>query len=81
MLKVSKITNLNGASTIGTDTAATMYATINEDGSINISTNTQNTNIATENKETVRADIAAFQETAYAIQDEIQKELTQTKEV
>lgn len=81
MLKVSKTTNLNGSSAVGTEIAATMYATISEDGSINISTNTGNTELAAKNKETVRSDIAAFQEAAYAIQDEVQKELAQLEEV
>lgn len=75
MLTVSKTINLNGSSSIGTETAATMYAAVNEDGSINISTNTVNTELAAKNKETVRNDIAAFQETAYKVQDEIQKEI------
>ena len=81
MLKVSKTTNLNGSSNIGTEIAATMYATISEDGSININTNTSNPELAAKNKEAVRNDIAAFQEAAYAVQDEVQKELPQSKEV
>lgn len=81
MLKVSKTTNLNGSSSIGTEVAATMYATISEDGSININTNTVNTELAEKNKEAVRNDIAAFQETVYEVQDAVQKELAQSKEV
>lgn len=75
MLRVSKTTNLNGTSNIGTEIAATMYATVSEDGSINIGTNASNTELAAKNKETVRNDIAAFQEAAYKVQDEIQKEI------
>lgn len=81
MLKVSKTTNLNGSSSIGTEVAATMYATISEDGSININTNTANTELAEKNKEAVRNDIAAFQEAVYEVQDAVQKELAQSKEV
>lgn len=81
MLKVSKTTNLNGSSSIGTEIAATMYATIGEDGSVNISTNTVNTELAEKNKEAVRNDTAAFQEAVYAVQDAVQKELAQSKEV
>lgn len=76
MLKVSKTTNLSGTSIIGTEIAVTMYATISENGSINIGTNTSNAELEAKNEETVRNDIAAFQEAAYAVQDEVQKELT-----
>ena len=77
MLNISKTTNLSGNSTIGAVTAATMYAAICEDGSVNISANTCNTELAAKNKETVRNDIAAFQEAVYAAQDQFQKELQQ----
>lgn len=79
MLKVLKTTNLSGTSAIGTGIAATMYATIGEDNSINISINTNNTELAADNKETVRNDIAAFQEAAYQVQDEVLKELAQSE--
>lgn len=69
MLITAKSTTLNGTSSVNGETVATMYAIVNEDGSCNQNNNIVNSSLYEVNKSEVRADIAAFYEKVYKLQD------------
>lgn len=75
MLKTTKSINLNGTSETGGGIAVTMNANIYDNGTININNSVSDIAAYEANKEEARADIEAFNKTAYSIQDSM-KEVT-----
>ncbi len=73
MLKVNKNITLNGISEINGIQVAFMNATISTDGNSNANVNKAITNqeLYGNNKEVVRADMEAFEEEVYKVEDEL----------
>ena len=68
MLKTSKSININGTSMAGSDLAATMNASISEDGGISLNTYIQNKEVYEANKTEVQSDIEAFNQLVYSME-------------
>ncbi|WP_286233356.1 hypothetical protein [Romboutsia ilealis] len=73
MLKINKTINLNGTSEINGQVVVYMNASISTDGTTNanINKNISNQELYNANKVSVRADMSAFEEEVYKIEDEL----------
>ena len=65
MLNTTSSKQLSGTSTIDNVIVANMYATINEDGNININKTITNQELYVANKEEVRKDMSDFEDLVY----------------
>ena len=72
MLKINKTINLNGNSEIDGQIVVYMNASISTNGeNANINKNIVNQNLYNANKSQVRADMKAFEDEVYKIEDEL----------
>ncbi|WP_286149561.1 MULTISPECIES: hypothetical protein [Bacillota] len=73
MLKINKTININGTSEIDGQVVVYMNASISTDGNTNanINKNITNQDLYNANKVSVRADMSAFEEEVYKIEDEL----------
>lgn len=73
MLKINKTINLNGTSEINGQVVVYMNACLSTDGTTNanINKNISNQELYNANKVSVRADMSAFEEEVYKIEDEL----------
>ena len=73
MIKINKTINLNGTSEINGQVVVYMNACLSTDGTTNanINKNISNQELYNANKVSVRADMSAFEEEVYKIEDEL----------
>lgn len=83
MLKINKTINLNGTSEINGQIVVYMNASISTDGTTNanINKNISNQELYNANKISVRADMSAFEEEVYKIEDELNSDNVSRKAV
>lgn len=73
MIKINKTINLNGTSEIDGQSVVYMNASISTDGNTNanINKNIVNQELYNTNRAEVRADMAAFEEEVYKVEDDL----------